>query len=332
MSSENISLFVNGGATASNLRSLARRMAGKSVSLICLGYLVDDWLQGRRLARGDISTSLGSHLDFDAEAVADYGAQVWRGYCTEGGGIDFTGRVAEIGPGDNDVVAWHLLAHGAADVHLVDRFAPTIDPERDKQTRAIACRDPAIAAMFDRAGAAPAGIHRHAGSSAEEFFASKAGSFDAILSCAVLEHLSDPIGALTTMSRALRPGGVMVHFVDLRDHFMLAGLPPLTFLTVPGPLWRRMTVNSGRPNRVGLSRYRKWLAELGLNGSITVTMLAGSDTRHELASADDAPEPARSAAFAEVARVRPKLTRALRHETSADLAAASIALVVRRPE
>jgi SAM-dependent methyltransferase len=302
-----------------------------SVPLVCLAYIADDWLKGRRLARGDIRTTSGTHGDLDAEAVADYGAQVWHNYRAFAGGGNFNGRVAEIGPGDNDVVAWHLLAHGAAEVHLVDRFAPNTDPTRDKEIRAVAARDLAVAAVLPATGAAPPGLHRHTGCSAEKFFAENPESFDAILSCAVLEHLADPMEALTAMARALRPGGAMVHIVDLRDHGMFEGLPPLTFLTVPDSVWRAMTFNSGRPNRVVFSRYREWLAGSGLDGSLTVTQLAGSSSNLKLATACAAPEALRTAAFSEVAKVRPRLTRALRQEIDADLSVASFCMVARRP-
>ncbi len=313
-----------------SVRHKLHRLVRGSVPLTCLAYAVDDWLQGRRLARGDISTSSGTHGDLDPKSVAEYGAGVWNSYRKLAGGADFTGRVVEVGPGDNDVVAWHMLAHGAAEVHLVDRFAPVSDPARNKEIRAFAARDPAVAAIFPADGPEPAGLHRHAGQPGETFFAERAGQFDAILSCAVLEHLADPLGALTAMARALRPGGVMIHSVDLRDHGMFAGLPPLTFLTVPDAIWRAMTANSGRPNRVCFSRYREWLARSGLDGTLTVTLLAGSSNEQVL-TAGEVPEALRNAALAEVAEVRPRLPRSLRQESGADLAVGGFCMVARQP-
>jgi 2-polyprenyl-3-methyl-5-hydroxy-6-metoxy-1,4-benzoquinol methylase len=51
---------------------------------------------------------------------------------------------------------------------------------------------------------------------AEEFFLSHHG-YDFILSCAVIEHLYNPLAALRAMAKALNPGGVMIHAVDCRS-------------------------------------------------------------------------------------------------------------------
>ena len=131
------------------------------------------------------------------------------------------------------------------------------------------------------------------------------------------------------MAGALRPGGAIVHFVNLRDHGMFMGQPPLTFLTVPDILWPAMTANSGRPNRVGFARYREWLVNSGLESELIVTALISSDARFE--DARFAPPSVCEAALAEVARVRPRLARSLRGDSDADLAAGSFVLVARRP-
>jgi SAM-dependent methyltransferase len=316
----------------SSLRPMVKRVAGKSVPLACLAYIADNWLRGRRLARGDIETSSGTHAALDAAAVVDYGTRVWLGYRERAGIQNFTGRVAEIGPGDNDVVAWQLLGHGAAEVHLVDRYVQPRNPSRDKECRLLVASDPAVAAILPPDGSDPSGIYRHNGQGAETFFRDTPASFDAILSCAVLPYVNEPIGALSDMANALRPGGVMVHILRLSDIGMFSGMPPLTFLTVPGWIWPAMTSNSPRTNRVGLSAYRKWLAGSGLDGTLKVTSAVGSDAIFELDSIDEAPEPVRARAFAEVARVRPKLARSHRGESDADLAAACFFLVARKPQ
>ncbi len=267
-----------------------------------------------------------------AEAVIEYGKHVSYQYRQFAGIPKFTGCVAEAGPGDNDVVAWNMLAHGAKEVHLVDRFAPRRDFARDAAVRRIAAQNPVLAAILPGAVARSSGLHRHTGLSAEDYFAATPGAFDAIFSCAVLEHVADPIGTLSAMAQALRPGGVMVHFVDLRDHGMFAGMPQLTFLTVPDWLWPRMTANSGRPNRVGIASYRDWLAGSGLESALTITLLTGSDTRLDVASVDEAPDSLRAAAREEIMKVRQSLAPSLRSQLESDLAVAGFCLVARRPE
>ncbi len=303
------------------------RLLRKSVSLTCLAYIVDDWRRGRRLAAGDLRTRSGVLAEFDAPGTLAYGASVWKSFCDKAGVGCFSGRVVEVGPGDNDVVAWHLLANGAGEVHLVDRFAPNRDAAREKAIRRLAAQDPGLAAILPPQGGDPEGLFRHAGCGAAEFFNGASEKFDAILSCAVLQHVPDPIAALKAMAGALRPGGAMVHFINLRDHGMFEGQPPLTFLTVPDALWPSMTANSGRPNRIGFARYRDWLANSGLEGELTVSTLIGSDAQFE----DARPQSAQDAALAEAARVRPRLARSLRKDSDADLAVGSFVLVARRP-
>ena len=70
-----------------------------------------------------------------------------------------------------------------------------------------------------------------------------------IISVAVLEHVYDPDASFDAMHRLLKPGGLLLHEVDLRDHLMFssAGCHPLTFLTFSPSVWRLMTSDSGRP-------------------------------------------------------------------------------------
>ncbi len=208
-------------------------------------------------------------------------------------------------------------------LHPIRNFA------REEAIRRLALQDPGLAAILPSGSTDPSGLFRHTGCGAAEFITEVSEKFDAILSCAVLQHVPDPLAALEAMASALRPGGTMVHFINLRDHGMFKGRPPLTFLTVPDALWPAMTANSGRPNRVGFARYREWLANSGLEGELIVTALIGSDARFE--DARLAPQSVWDAALAEVARMRPRLARSLRGDSDADLAVGSFALVARRP-
>ena len=53
-------------------------------------------------------------------------------------------------------------------------------------------------------------------------------SVDLIFSFSVLEHVKDPEGVIRNMFRMLKPGGIVVHGIDLRDHFDFS--KPLDFL------------------------------------------------------------------------------------------------------
>ena len=108
-------------------------------------------------------------------------------------GVDhFHGRAAEIGPGDLSGVGLRLLADGCDHVDLADRFKSKSDPAvQEAVNKEIVSKYP---------GANVAKLFRHYGESAaaETFFRANKG-YDFIFSCAVLEHVYDPVGALQAM-------------------------------------------------------------------------------------------------------------------------------------
>src|SRR5205085_1542049 len=91
------------------------------------------------------------------------------------------------------------------------------------------------------------------------------GTYDLIVSVAVLEHVYDLEASLGSMNALLAPGGTMAHWVDLRDHGMFSGggRHPLDFLTIRDPLYHLMTSHTGAPNRERIGRYRELLSALG---------------------------------------------------------------------
>lgn len=317
----------SGAASARLVKKAVRR----NLALTCLAYVVDDWRKGLRLRAGRLETRSGTpHNAFSFNESLDYIETVYRDYVTQAGGEPIQGRVAEIGPGDNFGVALMLLAAGAREVHAIDRYRPLRDPERQRAIYRGLSERHGMAHLFEGTPDEESirGLVRHVGEPAETFFAQWPLEFDAILSRAVMEHLYDPLKALDDMAAALRPGGVLVHFVDLRDHGMFAGRHPLTFLTVPDAIYRAMTRNSGRPNRVLLTDYRRWLEESGLTGNILVTRLVGIEDKVEPPAPWDAIDrEARARAERAVCAIRPRLARRFRHLPDRDLAIAGILLV-----
>ncbi len=71
-------------------------------------------------------------------------------------------------------------------------------------------------------------------------------SLDVICSHTCFEHFADPAGAVASIARLLRPGGVTSHQIDLRDHRDFNH--PLDFLAYNETLWRLST--SHMPNAV----------------------------------------------------------------------------------
>lgn len=255
-----------------------RDLVKSSKALTCLYYVVDDIRAGRRLRRGDIATDSGRrHSSQRIDESLSYIRSVYSDYLSYARIDRMAGRVCEIGPGDNFGVALMALGYGAREVVAIDRFYSRRDEEYQRHLYERLVHETGWRDLFDGPIAEESirGLDYRPGEPAETFFRDQQGSFDFIVSRAVLEHLYDPLGALRDMERSLAPGGTLIHRVDLRDHGMFANLHPLTFLTVGDPLYRRMTRNAGRPNRVLLHRYRDWLARSSLDGEILITRLAG---------------------------------------------------------
>jgi hypothetical protein len=255
-----------------------RDLVKSSKALTCLYYVVDDIRAGRRLRRGDIATDSGRrHASQRVDESLAYIRRVYSDYLSYARIDRMAGRVCEIGPGDNFGVALMALGCGAREVVAIDRFYSRRDEDYQSHLYERLVRETGWRHLFDGPITEKSirGLDYRPGEPAETFFRDQHGSFDFIVSRAVLEHLYDPLGALDDMERSLAPGGTLIHRVDLRDHGMFANLHPLTFLTVGDHLYRRMTRNAGRPNRVLQHRYRDWLAQSSLDGEILVTRLAG---------------------------------------------------------
>lgn len=86
-------------------------------------------------------------------------------------------------------------------------------------------------------------------------------SIELLYSCSVLEHVTDPKGVYAEMARVVRPGGLLSHIVDLRDHHHP---DPFDFLRYEDGLWKRMQGRSaGSTNRLRASEHRGLLVDAG---------------------------------------------------------------------
>lgn len=105
--------------------------------------------------------------------------------------------------------------------------------------------------------------------------------YDMIISRAVLEHVFNIKNSINVMDRLLRPGGVMIHEIDFRDHGMFSrfGFNPLTFLTVKDNLWKKMTSHTGAPNRKLINFYRETFSALGYDIFILKLLIVGSKAK-----------------------------------------------------
>ena len=314
---------------------MMRAFVKKQFWLTCAYYLVDNGLARLRGYAGNIETESGTaHVGRSMESSLAYIEEVFNDYKRYSGASHFTGRVAEVGPGDNCGVGLMCLADGCASVDLVDRFYSKRD---DRQHAAIyQALIERYAERFAKLGDFDVndettfrGLKRYYGESAaaETFFA-EPDRYSFIVSRAVLEHVYDPRRAILRMVSALKRDGVLLHKVDFRDHSMFSdNMHELKFFEVSDFLYSRMTRDTGRPNRVLVNTYRQVLTEVIPDHEILVTRLAGVGDIEPHLQYDRIDGVRRKKAVDYVRSVRSKFCKSLRAISDEDLSVAGIFLV-----
>lgn len=328
-----------------------KRLATRSKHLLIARHVLDNLRVKRQADRGKTARTASGATHgqyFDLEGSLDYIQRVFDDYLTYGrlARADVAGkRILEIGPGDNFGVALLFLAAGASQVVCLDKFYSERDDEQQKRIYA-ALRErlaPGEQGVFDEALSLDGGItlreerlrylHGKGMEEAAEFF--DAGSFDLIVSRAVVEHLYDTDAAFAAMDALLAPGGWMLHKVDLRDHQLFSGygLHPLTFLTIPDRVYYWMSYHSGKPNRQMMPYYRDKLREMGYETRIHLTHILGSESdfepHPETLVAGTHYEPAE---LENVRRIYPRLRERYRRMTPEELLVTGIFLIARKPD
>lgn len=156
------------------------------------------------------------------------------------------------------------------------------------------------------------------------------GTYDMIASSAVMEEIYDPTQNFKAQDALLRPGGIMVHRIDLRDYGMFKkyGFHPLEFLTVPDWIYRRMVQGSGQPNRRLADYYRDLGQRLGYQTEVWVTSVLNSDkdlpeAKRELHAGVDYGDQEKNL----VNEIRPRLIERYRKLSDADLLTSGIVFV-----
>ena len=293
---------------------------------------------------------VGSRILFKAEEGSETAAREKAGYIAfmfeevrqwlDKEGVSLEGaHVLELGPGDTMGVGLLAMAHGAASVTGLDKFAPVVDPGFDRAVLG-ALRDlldtDIQRARFDAAwdGDQLAACVRHITNCPLEKARRRLpqGHFDVVWSRSVLEYLKDVPGAFTVMGGLLKPGGMMVHKVDVRDDglFSAHGHHPLHFLTLPAGFWPLMTSHTYRPNRWQLTDFRRLLQKQGWVGGVFPCRWVGKRSEAAPLPLKEANMPSRSVSL--VGNIRPRLKGRFAHYSDKELAVTGFYLVARNPE
>lgn len=327
--------------------SKIKQIAKRSKTGVIAYRIYDNWRAGKRFASGKIDSSFGSTLKRKTLSESlDYIKSVFGDYLTYSGisADALKGkRVLEVGHGDNFGVALMFLAAGAKQVVCLDKFYSELDFEQQGEIyKALRQElDESWKRRLDRAiilnrriEINPEKLRPLYGSGIEEAGRMPdLGSFDLIVSRAVLEYTPDSDAAFSVMDELLNSGGCMIHKIDLRDDgmFSSSGMHPLTFLTIPDSVYKLMTINSGRCNRRLINYYRETMASLGYKVKLLVTATLSEG---ELIPPKERIEL--SAGYSEstvdsINWIRPRLSAAYRCLPDEDLVVAGIFLIAKKP-
>lgn len=203
-------------------------------------------------------------------------------YASRHGGTIEGARILEIGPGDSLGVALGLYANGAESVTCIDRFlSDEHDRGHEKLYRALIEQFDTAAQQRAEGAFTPDGslddqVIRRVNSAIETADTIlPTESFDLIISRAVLEHVFDLQAAWNTMLRLLKPGGMMVHVVDMRNHGLYDQFHPLHWLTISDRLWPLLSSPDPTLNRELRPSYVQLIKSSNLQSEIYITHVIG---------------------------------------------------------
>ena len=171
--------------------------------------------------------------------------------------------ILEYGPGDILGVALLMYAHGAKQVHCVDRF-----PLENISDKNIAVYRHILSTLSGEQRKRAESVFIQNGEPGTGFnskkifyfvtpngFSDKKDTYDLIISRAVLEHVNDLNGTFIDIKTALKQDGKSVHQVDLKSHH-LDRYKDLDFLSWPHLMYKLMYSHKGFPNRWRIDKYK----------------------------------------------------------------------------
>jgi SAM-dependent methyltransferase len=324
-----------------------KKIAGQSKTLIIVHRIFDNWRRRRAFKAGNTISAYGSTHEFwSLEKSVSYIDRVYKEY------LEFAGlnsealrgsRILEVGPGDNFGVALKFLASGATKVVSLDKFYS----ERNigQQTRIYEELRKQLTAdevhVFDQCITLDGNIelnperlhyiYGHGIEEADQIL--EPGSFDFVVSRAVIHNVYDIERGFEAMDQLLAPGGYMLHKIDLSDENMFSsrGMHPLTFLTIPERVYYWMASDSGKPNRKLIGDYRDQMVKRGYDTRILISTVLGIGPLVPHKEQIEYGVDYGKLTLSLINEIRPQLAVSFRDRSDAELATSGIFLIARKP-
>ncbi len=218
---------------------------------------------------------LSSRQNDPLVSVGSYFDSQWRTYRNAIVSLNLSvhaANVLEIGPGPILANGIRFIAEGAASYTALDRFDLL---RRDREVRRayreligrLSCEqqrrclglitDGRDGRLFDsRIQSVVAKIEEGAGKLG-------LGKWDFVVSFDVLEHVDDLVATMRTVRDLLKPGGVMVHRVDVGAHNVTADVHRLSHLAFSDWAWRMISSKRAICNRFRPSEFLRAAESLG---------------------------------------------------------------------
>lgn len=156
-------------------------------------------------------------------------------------------RVMVFGYGGRFDIGVGLLQSGAAHVTLVDRYAP---PDHPHNLGLLPLYELYLSSNGNTVTPRPEKLVLLQ----DDIRTVELEPVDIVVSSSVYEHLDDVEGITRALAKLTKPGGVQIHYVDLRDHYFKY---PFEMLRFTEKTWKRWLNPSSNHNRYRLWDYRR---------------------------------------------------------------------------
>lgn len=212
--------------------------------------LLRNWIIAAGLETNDPFAAVQRYVDFLSE----------RGLSLQGK------RVLVFGYGGRFDIGFVLLKQGAGYVTLCDKYAP---PDETHNRRAFEHEEKYFLHEKEGIRPRPECMSLLQADIRDESVIRSLEPFDLVISNSVYEHLEDVEGITQALAQLTKPGGLHIHYVDLRDHLFKY---PFAMLCFSEKTWRRWLNPSSNHNRYRVWNYRA--AFESCFGHVTIDVLA----------------------------------------------------------